>query len=273
MASPVWNSFAARSLGIGGIGQFCAWVLPGSEDLADAVSAVAVLVADAQVAWGDPAAVRVDLPLGMNGLAFQDGLKAGPVVVSFFAQITTGWVAGPVVALDLTKDWTAQFEYPKIQVVDTLQQIERDIQPLGPDLRLEIRGSYPRDDVPMPCVSVQFESSPQSQRLLADSAQALDATTLECRLPWNVTLTQQMWCETPEDRDSLAPWFQSAMTALMLLAPFRNFAEPSFQLQESEDFSRALTEKPLFILAGTLSGTVWSKFTVPIHNWVGHLTV
>lgn len=274
MALPVWLSYCARSLGIGGVAQVCGWAQAGSADPADAVLEVAALIAPEQVSWGDPTGVLVDIPLGTNGLSFMAGLMVGPVVVSFFARTAAGWQAGPAVTgMDLTSSWTAEFDYPKQWVVDVLKQMELDSQPLGAETRMEIRTSFPRDDIPMPCLSVQFEASPQAQKLLGNVAQSLTPHTLEERVPWNVSLTEVIWCETPEDRDMLGPWFGKVMQALAALAPFTNLAEPTYQFQESEDFSRALMEKPLFLITGTLTGIVWSKLTLPIRNWIGHLTV
>ena len=274
MASPVWLSYCARPLGIGGVVQVCAWAVPGSDDPADAVLEVAALIAPTQVSWGDPSGVLVDLPNTENGLSLMTGLPAAPCVVSFFARTAAGWQVGPAVTgLDLVSTWTADFGYPKQWAVDVLKQMERDSQPLGSETRMEIRTSFPRDTMPLPCLSVQFEASPQAQKLLGNVAQSLAPHTLEERIPWNVSLTEVLWCETPEDRDMLGPWFGSAMQGLAHLAPFTNLAEPTYQFQESEDFSRALYEKPLFLITGTLTGIVWSKFTLPIRNWIGHLTV
>jgi hypothetical protein len=273
MASPVWKSYAARPLGIGGAAQFCGWAHHGSEDPADKVLAVAALAAPTGVSWGDQTAVQVDLPLGKNGLTFRQGLAAGPLVASFFAQTAAGWQAGPAVALDLAPTWVAEFDSPKPWAIDTLKEIEADSHPLGLDTRLEVRGSYPRDDIPLPCLSVQFEASPQAQKLLGNLAQSLAVQTEEQRIPWDVSLTMQVWCETPEDREMLAPWFGSAMQVLSYLAPFGNLSEPGYQFQESEDFSRQFMEKPIFLITGTLTGIVWSKLTLPARNWVGHLTV
>jgi hypothetical protein len=256
------------------VAQFCGWVEAGSDDPSDAILSMVALVSTTQAAWGDASATRVDFSSLQNGLAFMIGLPAVPVVVSFFAQTAAGWQVGPVVSgVDLSPAWTAEFDYPKNWVVDVLKRLERDTQPLGPDTRMEIRSSFPRDDIPMPCLSVQFEASPQAQGILGNVAQSMATQTIEKRIQWNVSLTEQVWCETPEDRDMLGPWFGGVMQALVELAPFTNLAEPTYQFQESEDFSRALMEKPLFLLTGTLSGIVWSKITIPVRNWIGHLTV
>ena len=274
MASPVWNTYAARPLGIGGAGQFCSWVVAGSSDPVDAILEVAALVAPSQLSWGDRSGVLVDFDGSANGLSFVAGLpEDAPQVVSFFARVASGWVAGPIVSgVSFAHSWTSDWYYPKQWAVDTLKSAEAEAQPLGPNARVEIRSSFPRDGIPMPCLSVQFEASPQAQKILGDLAQVLSNTVIEKRVPWNISLTVVCWCETPEDRDILGPWFGSAMQVLSELAPYTNLAEPVYQFQESEDFSLVLMEKPLFLLTGTITGTVWSKLTLPIRNWIGSFT-
>lgn len=276
MAVPTWKSYAARPLGLGGAVQVCGWAEAGSCDPTDAVLTTAVLLSPTPVSWGDSTATRLDLPSPpiKNGLGYEAGLAAGPMTACFFAETAAGWQTGPVVTgFDLTSTWTAQFDYPKQWAVDTLKQMEKDTQPLGSSTRLEIRSSFPRDDIPLPCLSVQFEAAPQAQKILGNLAQSLSTQVEEQRIPWNVQLTIVCWAETPEDRDMLAPWFGEVMQALAALAPFTNLAEPVYQFQESEDFSRQLMEKPIFLLTGTLTGILWSKLTLPARNWVGHLTV
>jgi hypothetical protein len=272
MASPVWNSHATRPLGVGGMAMFCGWVVAGSSAANDAILDVVALIAPAQVSWGDASATMVHVPLGTNGLAFESGIPSLPRVISWFAQTPLGWVAGPVDSVDFASSWSSSFNYPKHWAVDFLQQLERDTAPLGAT-RLEIRSSFPRDDIPLPCISVQFEASPQSQKILGNMAKSLTATTFEERIPWNVSLSLQLWCDTPEERDVLAPWYLGCMQALSAVAPHNAMDEPIFQFQENEDFSMGFYDRPLFLLTGNLSGVVWSKLTLPVHNWIGVITV
>jgi hypothetical protein len=252
--------------------MFCGWVDAGSAFPEDVILDVAALIAPAQVAWGDPSAVVVHVPVGINGMAFETGILAAARVVSWFAQTSTGWHAGPVDSVDFSSSWSSDFNYPKLWAVDFLQQLERDTTPLG-TTRLEIRSSFPRDNIPLPCISVQFEASPQAQKIIGNMAKEITATTFQERIPWNVNLSLQLWCDTPEERDDLAPWYLGCMQALAAVAPHNAMEEPVFQFQENEDFSMGFYDRPIFLLTGNLSGTVWSKLTLPVHNWIGVITV
>jgi len=271
--APVWNSYAIRPMGFGGIAILCAWVLPGSTASADAILEVRAKVG--LVAVTDPAdtsAVSVAVPVGQNKEVYAQGLESGPCVVSWFARIESGWVAGPQISADLSSSWVSSFDYIKPWAVRLLQQLEAETAPLTPK-KVNVRGAYPRDTFPMPCISVTFEAMPQGQTLLGDIARPVDDTHTEERKPWTVSLTVVLWSETPEERDLLAPWFLRCMQALSYLAPYNNLAEPSYNLTESEDFSGQYLEKPLFIVSGNLSGTMWSSMELPVHNFIGHLTI
>lgn len=272
MATPTWKSYAVRPSGIGGAASLCSWVVAGSDAAADAILEVCALVSDKAVSWGDTSAKRADFDVDRNAISFDYGFPAGPAVASFFARTAAGWIAGPSVSVDISPTAKIDFAYPKNWVIDVLQRIERDFKPWG-ETRLEIRGSFPRDNIPLPCISVQFEASPQGQKVLGNIARDITLTSALLRIPWNVNLTMQVWCETPEDRDKLAPWFHSALDLLADMAPHQGFDEPVHQFNENEDYSMAFYEKPIFLLVGTLSGICWSSLTLPDRNWIGHLTV
>jgi len=277
MAAPVWNSYAIRPLGFPGMATLTAWVLPGSEVSTDAIVEVVGKVGPAAVALiTDPTAVSVAIDLGTNTSSFtQDLFFSGPTIVSWFAKDAAGiWHKGPEITADLSSSWGAAFPYLKGWAIKTLQTLTLDRPPVLPDGRkVTIRGSYPRDTFPLPCMSIQFEAAPQGQRGLGDMGRPLSTQVMREETPWNVSLRMVLWAEFPEERDTLAPWFIEQMQGLAALAPFAGLAEPSFNLSESEDFSAALMEKPLFMLSCGLNGTLWSRLTLPQRNYQGHLTV
>jgi hypothetical protein len=277
MAAPLWNSYAIRPLGFPGMATLTAWVLPGSDAPTDAIAEIVAKVGSAPVAVvTDPTAASVSLDLGANSSSFsQDLFSAGPTVISWFAKDAAGiWHKGPEVTADLSSSWGAAFPYLKGWAIKTLQTLALDRAPVLPDGRkVTIRGSYPRDTFPLPAMSVQFEAAPQGQRSLGEQGRPLSALLFREETPWAVSLRMVLWSEFPEERDTLAPWFIQTMQALSALAPYAGLAEPSFNLSESEDFSAALMEKPLFLLSCGLNGTLWSQLTLPQRNYQGHLTV
>lgn len=276
MAAPIWNSYAIRPLGFPGVATFTAWVEPGSLLSTDAIQAVTAKVGTAAVALvTDPSAASVSVNLGPNESTFSEDLLSGAAVVSWFAQDAAGvWHKGPEVNVDLSSSWGSDFPYLKGWAIKTLQKLALDhVPPLPGERKVAIRGAYPRDTFPLPCMSVQFEAAPQGQRSLGDMGRPLSTQVMREETPWTVSLRMVLWSEFPEDRDTLAPWFIETMQALSSLAPYAGLAEPSFNLSESEDFSAALMEKPLFLLSCGLNGTLWSRMTLPQRNYQGHLTV
>ena len=274
MADPVWKSFAIRPHGFGGIATLCSWAIPGSSASQDAVLEVSAVVAPAAVSThNDSTGTEISMPLEKNGMIYQEDLIDGPCVVSWFARKASGWVAGPTVAANLSSTWVSEFEFAKDWTVKALQQREAEKQPLGSSRRVEIRGEYPRDSIGMPCLSVSFDAVPQGQKVLGDTAKMISPTLVEERVPWTVTLGIVLWCDTPELRDELTPWFTGAMQALAHLAPHNDLEEPTYSISQNEDFSGQQVEVPLFLTTCTFSGTMWSKLRIPVHNYLGQLTV
>lgn len=274
MAAPLWNSYAVRPAGFPGVASFLAWVLPGSTAPADTILEVRAMVAAAAVATvTDPTAASVTVPLGVNASASAMKLLAGPAVVSWFARVAAGWVKGPEVAVDLSSSWSSNFPYVKPWAVEILQKLAAEGAPIVQGKKVEVRSSFPRDQHPLPSMSVQFRAAPAGARLLGDASKQMSNTRAEEAIAFTSTLSMVLWSEFPEQRDALAPWFMTSMQALSAMAPFAGLVEPSFSLTESEDFSAALMEKPLFLLTCELTGTVWSRVVLPQHNYQGHLTV
>lgn len=276
MAAPVWKSYAARSFGIAGAGNFIGWVVAGSPDPADAILEVKALVKTTATSDpSDPDAVVVPVALRVNGQGFSQNLPGEPCVVSWFCRVASGWLAGPQVPCNFVAEWEVVFPFLKPWAVSTLQRLNRERPAMDVDLprKLTIRTAYPRDNIALPSISVQFEALPQGQPVLGDYAASLGVNLAEQRVPWSISLSVVCWCETPEDRDALTPWFLQAMTALGSLSPMVGLAEPSYQFSEGEDFSASLYEKPLFLVSCTLSGTLWSDLKLPAHNYIGHLTI
>lgn len=274
MAAPLWNSYAVRPFGIAGAGNFVGWAVPASVAPADEVLELKALVSLAPVTGhDDPTATAVPVPVSHNGSAYAQGFPGEACLVSWFARTGSGWNAGPVVPANFEAAWSAKFSYLKTWAATTLQRLEREGLPLGENGKVHVRTSYPRDTFPLPCLSVQFEAAPQVQTVLGNFAAAPAAQISQERVPWSMSLSVVLWCDTPELRDEITPWFLQAMTALGSLSPMVGLAEPSYQFNESEDFSGALMEKPLFVVTCNLSGTVWSELKIPSHNYQGHLTI
>lgn len=275
MAAPVWNSYAVRPAGFPGVAQFIAWVLPGSTASADAILELRALVGPAAVATvADPTAAPVTVPMGQNASTSAQKLLAGPAVVSWFARVAAGWVKGPEVNVDLSSSWSAYFPYVKGWAIDTLQLLDADKPaPIFAGKKVAVRGAFPRDSHALPTLSVQFKASPSTTRLLGETSKQTSNARTEEGIGFVANLSITLWSELPEERDAMAPWFITTMQALSAMAPFAGIAEPSFSLSESEDFSAALMEKPLFMLMCDLNGTVWSRMDLPQRNYQGHLTV
>lgn len=295
MDAPVWLTYAASPLGFGGVAQFLVRLKSSSTHPFDQIEEARVLVGTSSFADpNDKNAQIVDLVLGNNVQTYADGLPPGNVVLSWFARINagpklngkhrlnrggrlskyeTGWFNGPITTADLSPTWVSDFSYPKNWVVSTLQQMELQTLPLGGGKHLPIRSAYPRDNFPIPCISVNLEASQIGNPLVGDIARSLTLQKTEERIGWNITLDILLWCDSPEDRDALAPWLLQCVQALTHLAPYNNLENPTFSFTESEDFSGGKAERPLFITGCQLLGIMWSKLTVPVRTCYGHLTV
>lgn len=220
----------------------------------------------------DPTAIQVPLSLSPNVLQFAQDLPGAPSKVCFFARIASGWVAGPVVSCDFSPTWVQPFNDKKAWAAETLQRLALEGNPI-PARPIQVRVAYPRDDMPIPSISVEFDAAPPAQALLGDLGGAPGAALSNETLPWNASFTFTLWSNTPEDRDILRPWFQQACHALKALCPYQGINEPSMSFSTSEDFSGQIADEPLFIVSCNLSGMLWSSMDLPEHNYVGHLTV
>jgi hypothetical protein len=277
MADVIWKTFAIEPLGFGGIATFVTWTMAGSDDPNDQILELAAFCDIAQVT--DPlhlpaTAVKVALDLGKNKETYFEGIPSPSCVVSWFALTPLGWQAGPVrTAINTGPSWTASYPYPKIWVVQMLQQLERESLPLGAGKTLAIRSAYPRDTFPTPCISVNFDAAPMGQQLIGDISRQINSQRIEERKGWSINISVILWAETPEERDSLIPWLGEVAQALVHLAPYQNIAEPNYHISESEDFTGSKDERPLFIGMAQITGIVWSRLEVPVRNPKGHFTI
>jgi hypothetical protein len=273
MAGAIWKTYAVNPLGFGGVATFLTWVIQGDEPILE----VAAFVDTVQVL--DPivlaeTTVKVVLDLEENNSIYVEGLPSPVCVVSWFTRTATGWKPGPVrTGIDTAPNWDAAFPYPKIWVVDMLQQLERETQPLGADKVLAIRSAYPRDQFPLPCISVNFEAAPIGPQLVGDVAANLGPQRIKEGKGWAITISVILWSDTPEERDSLVPWLGRVSQALVHLAPYQQITEPNYNITENEDFSGGKLEIPLFIAMSQITGTCWSRLDVPVRDPQGFFTV
>lgn len=259
MATPLdWKTTAVKPLGIGGCGLALTWVK--SLDPNDPVLEVMVKVGPGPAASiDDPSCEAYPVPITPNGQRFIQAFGRLSVTVSWFARTasTQGslWIPGPRVDAYLVDIAGEPVPYLKEWVVKTLQASEEVSRPLGlsptggPRDKVVIRGAYPRDTFPPPCVSVQHESAPTSERMAGDAAGG-GLTRQIVMDSYNILL----WSRTPEEREQLAPWFTRALQTVQALSPHVGLMEVTFDTAESEDFSGQFVDAPLFVLSARMSG-------------------
>jgi hypothetical protein len=272
MADAIWKSYAIEPLGFAGIATFLTWVVAGDEPILEAAAFVdTVQVTDPEHLAST--ALKVPLSLAPNTKVYAEGLPNPACVVSWFTRTASGWVAGPVrTGIQTASTWDGAFPYPKTWAIELLQKLERETRPLG-DKVLAIRGGYPRDSFPIPCISLLFEASPSGAMMVGDIGQELSYTLNRENKGWDITLQVILWCDTPEDRDNLVPWLGKITQALTHLAPYNQFSDPNFNISETEDFTGSKAEIPLFIAMVTITGKTWSNLDVPQRIPQGHFTV
>jgi hypothetical protein len=272
MADAVWKTYAVTPLGFAGIATFLTWVVAGDSPILE-VAAFVDTVPTTDPTHLPSTAVKVPLNQTPNAAVYAEGLPYPLATVSWFTRTAAGWVAGPVrTDIAITSTWEGAFPYPKTWAIELLQKLERETQPLGSKI-LAIRGGYPRDSFPVPCISLLFEANPTGALMVGDIGQELSYTQNREVRGWDITLQVILWCDTPEDRDMLIPWLGKVTQALIHLAPYQQFSDPTFNITETEDFTGSKAEMPLFIGMVTITGKTWSNIDVPMRNPQGHFTV
>lgn len=280
-AAPTWNTYAIRPLGFTGACLIASWIVP---DPSDTLLAACVLVGTGTPSGvNDPAFTRLNLELHTDGNGFDyfDQLPgtAGLTFAFFSETQALGWVTGPSRTVSLVDDiQDPSFPYFKPWIVQNLQASAAIMAPLGPSKPIHVRGAFPRDTHPKPCISVQASATPLNEQVIGDLKRALGAfnsspQSLELGRQWSLQFSIVLWTDSPEIRDQLVPWFGSALARLVELAPFQGLVQPVYSIEETEDFSGSVSETPLFIASASLSGLAWSSLKVPIRNWIGFITV
>lgn len=273
-----FGTYLVRPLLPGGTGQIQTAVLVSG----DVLKRVVVKLGPAAAAsWDDPSMATVDVPLGdtpgdgsMLYASFTKALATNAVVASWFAELATGgWVAGPVVSgIDLTSKYEAVFPWLKPTIIDLLKQAAVDNAPVLQDGRtLAIRSAFPRDSHSLPALSVQVTAVPTGVRLVGDSdtGESQVGKILRKARGYNLNVDLISWTDNPEERDVIAPWLGSALTALVDTLPFFGAHEPTFSVNESEDFETL--KVPAFLVTGSLNFTAFSDLSYPVPTSYGHL--
>lgn len=274
-----WQTYLVRPLLPGGAAEVSTAILVDAGDtLQRAVAKVGVAPA---TAWDDPAALLVELPLGdtpgdgsEQQVAFYGAAASAAAVVSFFAQTAQGgWIAGPVVQpVDLTAHYDSQFPWIKKLVIGLLQQLVAENPPALPTGRvLDIKGAFPRDTKALPRLTVQLSSCTPSEQVIGDSEASplLRGQTARRTRGYTVTLDLLAWMPEPEMRDAVGQWLGGACMVLVETLEYFGVQNPTFTLQESEDFE--VLGVPTFLVTGSFTGTVWTNLSFPVPTPVGHL--
>jgi hypothetical protein len=273
-----FDTYLVRPLLPGGTGQLQTAVTVTGDVLERVVVKIGLAPA---ASHDDPLLATVEIPLGDapgNGdlcyAAFMKAVASDVAVATWFAKLTTGgWVTGPVVdSIDLTPKYTAYFPWLKPKVIDLIQQINDEKPPAFRQGReLTIRGAFPRDGFGLPAMSVQFTAVPTGVQLIGDtdSSGTIVGEVKHWARGFNVTVDLVSWSDQPEERDVIAEWLGGALMVLVETLPFFGASEPTFSINESEDFESLKT--PAFLVTGSLNFSVWSDLTSPVLNSYGHL--
>lgn len=274
-----FSTYLIRPLVLGGAGQIRAAATVSG----DTLERIVVKLGLAQSAsWDADDSVLVEVPTGdtpgdggMHATAFHDpGLAHSGIVATFFAKLTTGgWVLGPVVTgIDLEPHYTAAFPWLKTLVISLLKQAYDDAPPkLGDGRELAIRTAFPRDSHSLPALSVQVTAVPTGLQTLGD----MDEEGVQVGAParkmrgYNVNIDLISWTGNPEEREDIAPWLGNACSVLADTLPFFGAHEPTFSVNESEDFDTL--KVPAFLVTGSLNFTAWSELSYPVPTSYGHL--
>jgi hypothetical protein len=273
-----FDTYLVRPLLTGGSGQ----IQTAMRVTGDVLERVVVKIGGAPAASvDDPLLVSVEIDLGDNPgdgslryATFHKALADADVVASWFAKLTTGgWVAGPIVdSIDLTAKYSSNFPWLKTQIIDLLQQIQEERPPAFRQNRaMTIRGAFPRDSFGLPAMSVQLTTTPSGAQLIGDTDRVgtLTGQPKHWARGFNATVDIIAWTDQPEERDVIAEWLGGALMVLVETLPFFGAAEPTFTINESEDFESLKT--PAFLVTGTLNFSVWSDLTSPVPTSYGHL--
>lgn len=271
-----WVSYLVEPLHLVGAGRIFVRM---REDSVGEIEAVRALVGPAAAAGpDDPTCQAVELSIRTSGCMEGSGVFLGApevAVVSFFHMAGGAWLAGPAIPnVPLAHDYSnVAFPWPKDWIVSEFQRLADHNNPLGPDRRLRVTGAFPRDPSTWPAITVQVDSIATSQLSVADLLKRgiYPNDGVNRGRCYGITLSAILWAGTPEDRDQIAPWMGGALEILTDIARVLGLQEPTFTLEESEDFETL--KVPLFIVTARISGSAWSTRAHRVGTTIGHLTV
>lgn len=269
-----WNTYFLEPLAIGGAGLLTA-VVVDPVSLAPAGAIRAFLGPVAAVSEVDPntALISVDLALQptqvWNAHVWGAPRTTGQVI-SWFAKMAGVWVKGPIIsAVDLTTKGTSDFPWVLDWLVDRLQEIAAD-RAFLPSKFLQIRRTYPRDITGWPMLSVQLDGLTPTGQFLGES-EGIDGTSRTEGRIFMATLSIVGWTEKPEDRSRVGQWLMEALSIVLDVASHAGLSEPSFTLNESEDFETLGI--PAFLVNASLTCQLESRRSLPTRSGYGHITV
>lgn len=271
-----WDTYFLEPLALGGAARFSASVVdPVSGLQADSVRAFIGPVAATSATDTNVQLMPVDLasaPVGMPWIQTLFGAPRLPgLTLSWFASFGGVWEAGPVVTgVDLSPQGTSEFPWILDWLVDRLQESAQD-RPLASNRNLLVRRTYPRDTTGWPMLSVQVDSvSPTGQMLGESEGAAVGGTRDEGRV-YSVSISLVGWCDQPEDRSLVGQWLIQSLTPILDVAAYAGMSEPSFTVEESEDFETIGV--PAFLSTARFTCLVESRWNRPVRSGYGRVTV
>jgi len=269
-----WDTYFLKPLAFGG----AALLTARAEDAATLVPATAVRafvgpVPAVSETDANPDLVSVDLAVGSDGTWWSHlwgAPRVSGLVVTWFCQIGGVWTLGPTVTgVDLTTQGSSEFPWVLDWIVDRLQEMAADL-PLPGTKALAIRRTYPRDVTGWPMLSVQLDSLSPAAQFIGESQGVVGSSLNEGRI-YSATLSLVGWTDKPEDRSRVGQWVAEAMDILLDLAPHAGMSEPSFTIEESEDFETVGV--PAFLVNSRFTCQLESRRSIPVRSGFGFITV
>ncbi len=273
-----WDTYFLEPLAVGGAARLTASV---QDAVSGALPAAVVCFVGPVAATGaqdtNPALVSMQLspdPTGGWSASLFGAPRAAGLTVSWFASFGGVWAQGPVVTgVDLSTGSVPSVLWVLDWIVDRLQEFSAD-HPLAPNRTLVVRRTYPRDTTGWPMLSVQVDQISNAGSLLAESEGApsplAGASMVEGRI-FQVAFSFIGWSSIPEDRSFITPWLAEAFTLLIGILGYVGLSEPTFNIEESEDFETLGV--PAFISTAHLTGQIESRWTRPLRSGYGSISL